>query len=118
MQMNSDTVHFVNNNNNNMMVRTSLRRSMSCERRRGVCVSCDGSGRRGGGCVSCDGSGGKRGGGCVSCDGSGRRGGRWRAKQVFSNSLESWQKQRCRNVKNLQTNCSIFSIAVHITKRS
>ena len=117
MQTNSDTVHFVNNNNNNKIVRTSLRRFMSCERRRGVCVSCDGSGRRGGGCVSCDGSGG-RGGGCVSCDGSGRKGGRWRAKQVFSNSLESWQKRRCRNVKNLQTNCSIFSIAVHITKRS
>ena len=102
MQKNSDTVHFpvVGENENNKMVRTSLRRSMSCERRRGVCVSCDGSGRRGGGCVSCDGGGrrgggcvscdsGRRRGGCVSCDGSGRRGGWWRAKQVFFNSLES-----------------------------
>ena len=113
MQKSSDTVHFpvVGENENNKMVRTSLRRSMSCERRE-VCVSCDGSGRRGGGCVSCDGGGrrgggyvscdsgrrrgcvscdggGRRRGGCVSCDGSGRRGGWWRAKQVFFNSLES-----------------------------
>ena len=63
-------------------------------------VSCDGSGRRGGGCVSCDG-GRRRGRGCVSCDGSGRRGGWLRAKQVFPNSLESWQKQKeCEKLAN------------------
>ena len=106
------------------MVHTSLRISMSCERRRGVWVSCDGSGRRGGGCVSCDGGrrrgrecvscdgsgrreGGcdgseRRGGGCVSCDGSGRRGGWLRAKQVFSNSLElaEAEAQECEKLAN------------------